>query len=480
MHDFCISLIPSVIVSCAERSKFNIRDIFMGNEMTAELERLKKDFLEAERICRDEKECLLKVINTFGTVMAMHGEFAEEYHAVKKMINTDEMLPVDLVEKEISNLKSKIFAIETEKGLDESSMEQLNELNERLFETCRIVKRVVYALLDDFYPLTSELKAQADAIRIDCHADVAQIELENATTDYLSFINGLKNKIAKDFKYINNTFIMFLEQVKQLETVLTGEFDGDVRQKDFEQFEMKVNSEVGLIVDSFNIYDTIDGVKSAVVEKLKKIKSLLSKRKKEEIKRLRKAKKNISRLKKKIVEAELGAKEMTKKAKHFQKAAVKDGLTGLYNRKAFDMRLHDAQKAFNADEEPFSVVLFDVDKFKWINDTFGHVSGDKVLKKVAQCMQETFRKNDFIARFGGDEFAVIIEGLSEEMARKRIVKFQESFRKKRFVSRSSGNIDVTLSAGIAQSVAGEVAENIIDRADRDMYTFKKNKKMHSN
>lgn len=452
----------------------------MGNEMTAELERVKKDFFEAERICRDEKECLLKVIHTFGTVMTMHGGFGKEYHAVKEMINAGETLPVDLIEKKISNLKSKIFAIETEKGFDESSVEQLNELNERLFETCRIVKRVVYALLDDFYPLTSELKAQADAIRIDCHADAAQIELENATTDYLSFINGLKNKIAKDFKYINNTFIMFLEQIKQLETVLTGEFDGDVRQKDFEQFEMKVNNEVGSIVDAFNIHDSIDEVKSAVVEKLKKIKSLLSQRKEKEIKRLRKAKKNISRLKKRIVEAELGAKEMTKKAKHFQKAAVEDGLTGLYNRKAFDLRLHDAQKAFNADGEPFAVVLFDVDKFKWINDTFGHVSGDKVLKKVAQCLQETFRKNDFIARFGGDEFAVIIEGLSAEMARKRIAKFQESFRKKRFVSRSSGNIDVTLSAGIAQSVAGEVAENIVDRADRDMYTFKKNKKMQSN
>ncbi len=443
--------------------------------MTEELERLKKDFFEAERICRDEKECLIKVIHTFGTVMAMHAELADEYHAVKKMLTAGDVLSVDLIEKELSNLKRKIFTIETEKEFDESNLEQLNELNERLFESCRIVKRVVYSLLDDFYPLTSELKAQADAIRIDCRPDVAQVELENATTDFLSFVNGLKSKIAKDFKHINNTFVMFLEQVKQLELFLMDEFGGDVRQKDFEQFEMKVNNEVGSIVDSFDIHDSIAEVKSAVVEKLKKIKSLLSKRKKEETERLHKAKKNINRLKKRIVEAEQDAKTMVKKAKHFQKAAVKDGLTGLYNRKAFDMRLHDAQKAFDINGEPFSVVLFDVDKFKWINDTFGHVSGDKVLKKVAQCLQDTFRKNDFIARFGGDEFAVVIEGLSEEMARKRIEKFQESFRQKRFVSRRSGNIDVTLSAGIAQSVTGEGVEHIIDRADKDMYASKRNK-----
>lgn len=445
----------------------------MSKDMEMALERLKRDFLETERILHAEKQCLLKVIHTFGTVMAMHPEFAEEYQAVKQKITPDETLAVDLIEKEVGLLKSKIFAIETEKGFDDENTRQLNELTERLLGTCRIVKRIAVAVLDDFYPLTNELKIEADSIRIDCHADVSQIELEGATDDFLNFINRLREKISLDFKNINNTFVMFLEQVKQLETDLTNEFDEDARQKDFEQFEMKVSDQVGSIFDSFNIHDTIDEIKSAVAEKLKKIKGLLSKRKKEEVKRLQKAQKNINRLKKRIIAAEQDAVEMTKKAKHFQEAATQDGLTGLYNRKAFDMKLKDAYQEFTANNKPFSIVIFDVDKFKWINDTFGHVAGDKVLQKVAGCLQETFRKNDFIARYGGDEFAVVIESLSEEMARKRIVKFTENFSKKRFFSRNSGDIDLTLSAGVAQAEAGEGPESIIHRADMDMFNLKK-------
>lgn len=447
----------------------------MDKEMTAELDQLKQDIIEVERVSRDEKECLLKVIHTFGNVLTMHGEFAEEYHLVQGLIKKDKALPIDQIERVIGTLRSKIFAIETKK-YDESNLEQFQQSHEDLLGICRLVKRIIVSLIDDFYPLNDELKTKADAIRIDCHAEVAQMELENATADFLSFINGLKGKIALDIKQVNSTFILFLEQVKQLETYLTSEFNQDVRQKEFEQFEMKVHDEVGLIVDSFNIHDSIAEVKRAVVEKLAKIKQLLSKRKKEENKRLKNAQENISQLKKRIVEAETGAQEMIKKVKHFQEAAVKDGLTGLYNRKAFDIKLHEAQKIFVENGEPFSVALFDVDKFKWINDTFGHLAGDKVLKKVAQSLQETFRKNDFIARFGGDEFAVVVEGLREEMARQRIMKFQENFKKKRFVSRNTGDIEVTLSAGIAESTAGEDAEDIIQRADRDMYTFKKKRK----
>jgi diguanylate cyclase (GGDEF)-like protein len=88
---------------------------------------------------------------------------------------------------------------------------------------------------------------------------------------------------------------------------------------------------------------------------------------------------------------------------------------------AFDTNITDSLKAFSKEQGPFSLVLFDVDKFKWINDTLGHVAGDKVLQKVAQCLKETFRKDDFIARYGGDEFAVVIEGLNEEMAREKIL-----------------------------------------------------------
>ena len=447
----------------------------MDDKVTVEIERLKKDCLQMEQLRHDEKKCLLKVINALGTVMAMHEELSGEYRAVKKMVDTDRALPIDLIENEVDKLRSKIFAEETKKGLDEGNLSHLNELKDRLFKSCRIVKKIMIVLLDDFYPVTDELKTQAESINVKCHKEMAQIELENAATSFLSFITGLKGKISEDFTYINNTFIMLLGHVKELEKTLTRELGGDGNIKEIERFEIKVNNQVGSIADSFNLHTTIDEIKGAVIEKLTKIKQLMSKRKKEEIRKAQKAQENIDKLKKKIVEAEKDAFVMSKKVEHFQSAATKDGLTDLYNRSAFDVNVKNSLKAFNKEQKPLSLVLFDVDKFKWINDTLGHVAGDKVLQKVAKCLKETFRKDDFIARYGGDEFAVVIGGLNEEMAQEKILKFRENFRKKRFFSSSTGDINITVSAGVTMAMEGDSPEDFIHRADTRMYEVKKKK-----
>ena len=177
-----------------------------------------------------------------------------------------------------------------------------------------------------------------------------------------------------------------------------------------------------------------------------------------------------------IKDAEKNALEMSRKAEQFQIAAMEDGLTGLYNRKAFDLRVKKAFEAFYENKEPFSLVIFDVDNFKEINDNFGHVAGDKVLIKVAQCMQETFRKNDFIARFGGDEFAVIIDGLTRELANERIFNFRENLNRRRFMSYAKGDVKIKVSTGIAIAQERDTIESLIERADQVMYAAKEARK----
>jgi diguanylate cyclase (GGDEF)-like protein len=319
------------------------------------------------------------------------------------------------------------------------------------------------------------LKARADLIDIDCGKENVQMDLEGASNEFLSYIRLLKNKISEDFRYINNTFLTLLNHVKELEKTLTAEFGQEVRLKDIERFETKVNTEVGSIADSFNIYDTIDEIKSAVVEKLTKIKTLFALRKKEETEKAKKTRENIDKLKKKILETEKDARHMAKKVAYFQKAATKDGLTGLFNRSAFDIRISDALKMSNQQGEPVSLILFDVDNFKWINDTLGHVAGDKVLKIMAGCLRNAFRKNDFIARYGGDEFAVVVEKLDPDIAKRKIVNFREDLKQKRFFSHQVGDVDVTVSAGVAFSNPGDSAEDLIQRADENMYRSKQKK-----
>jgi diguanylate cyclase (GGDEF)-like protein len=446
----------------------------MDNTKEAELERLKKEYLLTEQRWQDEKKCLSNIIYALGRVVALHEALMEEYDPLKKMVASEQELPIDKIENQVEKLKSKIFTQETKQAFDDRNM--LDELNDSLLKSCRIIKRIVVALVDDFYPTTGELKAKADSIDIDCQEETAQMDLEGPATAFLSYIKGLKSKISEDFGYINNTFITLLDNVKELEKTLTSEFGQDVTLKEIEKFETKVNIEVGSISDSFNIYTTIDEIKSAVVEKLKKIKHLLALRKKEEVQKAQKAQENIKKLKQKIVKTEKDARAMAKKVDFFQTAATTDGLTGLYNRNAFDLRINKALKMFHEEGQTVSLILFDVDNFKWINDTLGHVAGDKILQKVAQCLKEAFRKGDFVARYGGDEFAAVIEKLDMDIAQKKILDFNDLFGKKRFFSHSVGDVNVTVSAGITMSKEGDNVEDFINRADKNMYESKKKKR----
>jgi diguanylate cyclase (GGDEF)-like protein len=107
--------------------------------------------------------------------------------------------------------------------------------------------------------------------------------------------------------------------------------------------------------------------------------------------------------------AEIGAPaDVCALAAELAEQAVRDSLTGLYNRRFFDAALAKNIEAARRYGRELSLVLFDLDNFKQINDTCGHQAGDEVLKNFARVLQETVRKADIVCRIGGDEFAVIL------------------------------------------------------------------------
>ena len=132
----------------------------------AELESLKKDYLLMEQRNQDEKKCLLNVIYALGRVVALHDDLLEEFDALKRLIDPDRELPLVQIENQVETLKSKIFSQETKEDFDERN--KLDELRDHLLKSCRIIKRIMVALIDDFYPVTGELKATADSIDIKC------------------------------------------------------------------------------------------------------------------------------------------------------------------------------------------------------------------------------------------------------------------------------------------------------------------------
>lgn len=150
--------------------------------------------------------------------------------------------------------------------------------------------------------------------------------------------------------------------------------------------------------------------------------------------------------------------------------AEHDELTGLINRSAFKVIL----KALKESSETVAFIMLDIDKFKEINDTYGHSVGDKVLKTVAQVLESSFRSTDYAARLGGDEFAVVLSKCDEDMERTKLIisaKMQTLFRK--LEEKSPKEIpQTTLSCGIAISKNGW-NESLIEKADAALYEIKR-------
>jgi diguanylate cyclase len=148
-----------------------------------------------------------------------------------------------------------------------------------------------------------------------------------------------------------------------------------------------------------------------------------------------------------------------------------DGMTQLANRICFDEKLQEMVRLWERYGDTFSLLIFDVDHFKDINDTHGHPGGDRVLKGVAYKIRSTLRATDFVARFGGDEFAAILmkakASAAAEAARKVCRQVQES----RFFL-DGEEVRTSLSIGVAEIAAGENADQLLKRADKALYRVK--------
>lgn len=443
----------------------------MGKDLKRELAELKREYIAFERAVQEEKESLARIINSLCVFAAKEDTLSEEIDAIRGMVNSSEPLQLEKAAAITASLKDKILATERETLKESGGQDLMENAREEALEACRAIRRIMVVLLEGFYPLTRELEAKASGIDVDCKT-IENLRFKEETTALLDFLDGVKEKISADFKYINDAFLVLLEKVKDLEKTLRTQFGSKEYDKKVEYFEMKIKGEVNSIADSFDIHTTIDEIKKVVIRKIQNIKEVVSEKKREDLKRVQLTRQNIKLFRERIAEAEKHAQEMSKRSEELRMAAMKDDLTGLYNRKAFDAKIQGTLEKAQKAAEALTVILLDVDRFKKINDTFGHVAGDKVLEKVGQSLRETFRENDFLVRYGGDEFIVLVERLTEKMARQRVSNFRQNLAKKRFVSHKEGEITISVSAGIAMARAEDTPESLLDRADQAMYKEK--------
>ena len=157
-----------------------------------------------------------------------------------------------------------------------------------------------------------------------------------------------------------------------------------------------------------------------------------------------------------------------------KRLAITDGLTELYNHRYLHEAMERTLQRCRRDEQPLAVIMLEIDSFKRYNDTYGHQRGDDVLRIVADVLRKGSRTSDIVARYGGDEFMIVLPNSSKDTASEIAERLRRAVEAYPFLLGESIVTSVTLSVGVAASPDdGDTVDGLVDAVDRAQYTAKR-------
>jgi two-component system cell cycle response regulator len=160
------------------------------------------------------------------------------------------------------------------------------------------------------------------------------------------------------------------------------------------------------------------------------------------------------------------------RSRNLEKQTRFDHLTNLPNRAAFSENFEAQSKLARREESPLSLAMLDIDRFKKINDEHGHMVGDEALRYVATQIREKLRQSDYVARWGGEEFAVLFPATHEEEGKAALTKALLHLNKFPLVTKTGQTISISFSGGVHEVIPGEDLEHALSKADAVLYRAK--------
>ena len=181
----------------------------------------------------------------------------------------------------------------------------------------------------------------------------------------------------------------------------------------------------------------------------------------------------VARLRKGREQLAAANEALTEKNKELEILSITDSLTGLYNRKHLMESLTGEIGRSSRYERPFALLIIDNDHFKKFNDTYGHLAGDEVLRKMGEVFRGSIRGCDYAARYGGEEFVVVMPEIGRDQGVQAAERIRASVAKEK-IDAHGNSVTVTISVGVASFPEhGDDAQAIISRADTALYQAKR-------
>ena len=331
------------------------------------------------------------------------------------------------------------------------------------------VETTLLGLLDEL-PVPERHQPQADSLRERISAGLNWYELVAVLDEFAVLMLAVADLGQREFegylKQLNERLATFQSS---LQDAHEGYADSMTAAR---ELDSELRQQVGGLHSSVQQATDLDSLKEVVEHRLDGLLSTMDQYQRQRGELEHALSGRLQTLVERVASMEQEAKGFREHIEEQRQKALTDPLTGLPNRAAWDERLELEMARWQRYGGELLMAVLDIDFFKRINDNYGHLAGDKVLKIIATELAKRLRKTDFMARFGGEEFVLLIPSTPLEGAQQLLETLRTAIESCPFHFKGE-RVTITLSAGVSAFASGERAEQVFERADQALYRAKR-------
>lgn len=320
--------------------------------------------------------------------------------------------------------------------------------------------------------LPDALRDRVEAIREDIEKMAQGDSWDRVLQQIADLIEAIHARTEKEKQGISEFLNQLSRQLQQIDEQLqnSGRVQEAFRQAG-EHLDSAVKKEITGIESSVREATDLDALRHVVQTHIETVLEHMERHRESEQQRYRDATARMAGMSERLRAMEHEAETLRERVREERSQAMTDALTGIPNRLAYEERLKQEVARWKRFGTPLVLVMWDVDRFKDINDRFGHKAGDKVLRTLANVLADGVRETDFVARYGGEEFVQLMTGSALTECLPVAEKLRAAVEATGFHFRDEAVV-VTVSCGLAEFADGDSAEQCFERADKALYKAK--------
>ncbi|MCG6866075.1 MAG: diguanylate cyclase [Thiogranum sp.] len=333
------------------------------------------------------------------------------------------------------------------------------------------VREILIRLLERL-SLPDDLVERVEAVRNQIEVANEQGAWDAVVEQIADLVQAIRTQTQEERQGIENFLLELSGRLQEVNHQLAGSeqyYDDSFAAG--RQLDSAVKQGIGGIASGMREATDLNQMKRLAQNHIDVVLTHMERHRAAEQQRYDKAKADMSAMNDRLRELEGETDSLRTRLRHERSQAQTDALTGIPNRLAYEQRLEQEVARWKRFSTPLVLLIWDIDRFKDVNDTFGHQAGDKVLRTIARALEGSIRETDFIARYGGEEFVHLMTGTALDECLVVADKLRAMIESTGFHFRDKAVV-VTASCGLAQLRDGDSTESWFERADQALYQAK--------